>query len=369
MLQDLEKVTGHTLTMSDALRQEMSDRATRMPGLENDKMESLLGSTANITDPALVQRIRATARAIVQHGSNQHTPEIEGWISVLENAERLSRKPNVSGNEVGRIPAVSTTSDPQSPRASAQPANANATSAQRNAPSSSATGFPSQRGAVADIVRAIRAPVPNNVEKVWSLPTASVAERVSLFEQRLAAGRTDQLIRATEQSGVKALEAAEQFMNGPGRGILGKIEAAASSEPGGMQTVLKEMQPGGRYANLRTEFDSAYQQDKIFAGAYDKMLQAATQFGKDRNAVTANYNQRNLDPNQLDARFQRAEQGLGEAASKVPGRTPGKSALDEMAEKLAEILRTAVERVKQFFGRETSAEASQEARPAPGMSM
>jgi hypothetical protein len=190
-----------------------------------------------------------------------------------------------------------------------------------------------------------------------------------MFEQRLAAGKTDQLIRATETSGVKALEAAEQFINGPGRGVLGKMESAASTEPGGMQAVLKEMQPGGRYANLRTEFDSAYQQDRIFAGAYDKMVQGAAQFGKDRQAVNANYAQRNLDPNQLDARFQRAEEALGEAASKIPGRTPGKSALDEMAEKLAEILRTAVERVKQWFGKEASAETRQEARPGPSMSM
>jgi hypothetical protein len=220
-----------------------------------------------------------------------------------------------------------------------------------------------------DIVRRLRAPVPTAAEAVMPLPASPIAGRISMFEERLARGKTDRLIMDAEKSGVRAIEAAEQFIQGPGRGVLGKIEAAAGTEPGGMQQVMKEMQPGGRYANLRTEFDNAYQQDQIFKGAYDKMVDSATKFGRDREAVNANFTQRNLDPAQLDGRFQRAEESLGEAMSKVPGKEPGKSALDEMAEKLAEILRTAVDRIKQIFRPEASAETQPQARPGPSMSM
>jgi hypothetical protein len=55
-------------------------------------------------------------------------------------------------------------------------------------------------------------------------------------------------------------------------GILGKLEAAASTEPSGMQAVMKGMQPSRRYTNLRTEFDNPYQQDPILWSAYDKMV-------------------------------------------------------------------------------------------------
>jgi hypothetical protein len=212
-------------------------------------------------------------------------------------------------------------------------------------------------------------PIPSGLEYQPAPPATAVGARISMFEQRLAQGRTDRLIQNAERSGVRAIEATEQFITGPGRGILGKMEAAASTEPGGMQTVMKEMQPGGRYANLRTEFDSAYQQDKIFAGAYDKMVESAAQFGKERLAVNDNFVARNLDARQLDGRFQRAEEALGEAAEKIPGRTPGKSALDEMAEKVAELLHKAADKVKSFFGRDVNADATQQARPSPRMSM
>ena len=132
---------------------------------------------------------------------------------------------------------------------------------------------------------------------------------------------------------------------------------------------LSEMRSGGRYADLRTEFDNAYQQDRNFAGAYDKMVESAARFGKDRMAVNANYASRSLDISQLDGRFQRAEEALGEAAAKTPGRTPGNSALDEMGQKLAELLRSAAEKVRIFFCKEVGAEASQQARPSPSMSM
>ena len=97
------------------------------------------------------------------------------------------------------------------------------------------------------------------------------------------------------------------------------------------------------------------------------MVDSVTRFGRDRDTVTNNFTQRNLDPAQLDGRFQRAEESLGEAMSKIPGKQSGKSALDEMAEKLAEVLRAAVDRIKHIF-QPAAAQAQQQARPGPSMS-
>jgi hypothetical protein len=93
-----------------------------------------------------------------------------------------------------------------------------------------------------------------------------------LFEECLALGKTDRLIMDADQSGVRAIEAMEQFFRGLGWGILGKLEAAASTETDSMRAVMTEMQSGGHYANLRTEFDNPYQQDQILRGAYDEMV-------------------------------------------------------------------------------------------------
>jgi hypothetical protein len=53
----------------------------------------------------------------------------------------------------------------------------------------------------------------------------------------------------------------------------------------------------------------------------------------------------------------------------VPGRTPGKSALDELTETLAEVLRKAVDAVKSVFGRTVNVETTQQSTPSPSPSM
>lgn len=381
VLQDLEKAVGRTFVMPPGLATEMRQSALSSPGLTNPRMATLLQATPAIDDRGLVRDIRQAAKGIARAGSHQDTPQIRAQLDVLEHRARLSPASSMGGSRMGRsdetapeltrlsTAAVSPTND------FGRPGNAATGSAGMTADRPAFRPQPApvdprlgQGGVVRDILRAGRMPLPSQIER-FAPPAAAVGVRISLFEQRLAEGRTHQLIQAAERSGVQAIEAAEQFITGPGRGILGKIEAAASTESGGMQAVLSEMRSGGRNADLRTEFDSAYQQDRNFAGAYDKMVESAARFGKDRMAVNANYASRSLDSSQLDGRFQRAEEALGEAAAKTPGRAPGNSALDEMAEKLAELLRSAAEKVRTFFGKEVGAEANQHARPSPSMSM
>jgi hypothetical protein len=381
VLQDLEKAVRRTFAMPPDLATEMRQSALSSPGLSNPRMATLLQATPTIDDRGLIRDIRQAAKGISREGSHQDTPQIRAQLDVLEHRARLSRAPSVATPRMGQSdktapePTRLSTAAASPANESGQPGNAATGSAGMTADRpvfrpqpAPADPRSTQGGVVRDILRAGRMPVPSQIER-FAPPAAPVGVRISQFEQRLAESRTHQLIQAAERSGVQAIEAAEQFIIGPGRGILGKIEAAASTESGGMQAVLSEMRSGGRYADLRTEFDGAYQQDRNFAGAYDKMVENAARFGKDRMAVNSNYASRGLDISQLDGRFQRAEEALGEAAAKTPGRIPGNSALDEMGEKLTELLRSAAEKVRTFFDKEVGAAANQQARPSPSMSM
>lgn len=188
---------------------------------------------------------------------------------------------------------------------------------------------------------------------------------MSRFERLMADGKTDQLVRASEKSGEALMRAVETFAVGPGAGVLAKIEAAAGTEAGGIRAVTAGMQPGGKYAALRSEFDNALHQDRVFAAAYNQVEKTGTRYGKDRLALGADFAARKLDANQLDARFGQADALLGETTAKIPGRTPGKSLVDEMGEKLAEVLGKAAERVKQVFSREV--DTGPRASPSPAM--
>ena len=193
-----------------------------------------------------------------------------------------------------------------------------------------------------------------------------MGERVSSFERAISEGKTEHLIRATEKSGVAYMNAIETFTAGPGAGVLGKVEAAASTDPGGLKSVMGEMQPGGRYANLRSEFDSALQKDRVFAASYNQLEKTGAQYGRDRLALEGDFEAKRYDTKHLDARFLKAEEAIGEATSRIPGRAPGTSAMDELGQKLAEILSRAVDRVRAVFGRET--EVTQRASSSPSMS-
>jgi hypothetical protein len=199
----------------------------------------------------------------------------------------------------------------------------------------------------------------------WAPPPVAMGDRVTGMQRALDQGRTDQLIRATETSGVSFMQAIETFASGPGAGILGKIEDAASTEPGGIQSVMRGMQPGGAYANLRTEFDGALQQDRVFAAAYNQVERTGAAWGQNRTALAADFAAKQLGANQLDARFARAEEAIGEATEKMPGRTPGKTVMEELGEKVAEILKRAAERVRSAFGVRATPQASSSPSPSP----
>jgi len=390
MLQDVEKLAGAKITsVPGELRAELTQLAGSSPGLENKQMEALLRGTADISDRGVIRDIRRNAATIAGFGDHQSS-QAQEMVEVLENRLRLATRfspPSVDGSVATNSPAAPTSgpdrtvglgdgstaekvratpspgegsrvgadTKPREPELQNEPAIIKAGAAQV------ATQPKRLMSAIMDGFRAPSGPTPP-----WEPPPASMKERVSGFEQKLADGRTDQHIRAAERSGQALMQSMETFVNGPGAGVLGKIEAAASTEPGGMRAVMSEMQPGGRYASLRSEFDNALQQDRAFAASFNAVERAAGQYGHDRLTLGADFQARKLDASQLDARFDRADAAIAAAAEKVPGRTPGQSVMAEMVEKIGELLNKAADRVRQIFAREP--EAGPKQGSSPGMS-
>ena len=73
-----------------------------------------------------------------------------------------------------------------------------------------------------------------------------------------------------------------------------------------------------------------------------------------------------MDVQQLDARFDRADQAIGDSLSQIPGKQPGKTALDELAENAVKLLRKAMEKVREIVAPKHESAA---AAPSPSPTM
>jgi len=194
-----------------------------------------------------------------------------------------------------------------------------------------------------------------------------MAERITGFQQRMMEGRDEIALRAVEKSGRAAMAALDGFRNGEGAIIMNRIRDAARSEPGGMTAVLSEMREGGRFADLRQQFNAALADEKGVAEAYDKAANALARYGQDRTAVEQVISRR-PDAANLTTKFEQMDAQIGEAAGSTPSRRDGKSMVEDLARQAAELIQRAVDAVKSAFSRQPSAEAGVRAAPAPSMS-
>ena len=389
-LQDTEKVLGAgKIAAAPELRAEMMRLADTTPGLENSSMKALLASTRGIDDRGLVRDLRRASASMATMGPNQNDPAVNQVVETFENRVRLANRvatapmptevAPIAADTIAERPAPSAPAT-ERPRASEVSPDGGIREERRVAasPAGGLGSLPEKEGsavatpggmrshpktAMAQIMDNLRPSTPSAAPP-WNPPVVRMGDRVSQFQQRLDQGKTDQLIQASEKSGVALMKSIETFANGPGASVLGKIDAAAKTEPGGAKAVMQEMQPGGRYAALRTEFDNALQSDRVFAAAYSQVEKTGAQHGKDRLALNADFDAKKLDVRQLDSRFQQADEAIGEAAERIPGRTPGKSAMDELGQRVAEMIGKAVQRVRSMFGRDAVPEPRPSASPS-----
>lgn len=380
-LQDTNRVLGaNAIEVPPTLQAEMTKLAATSPGLTNKAMEAMLQGTKDIGDRVLVRDLRRAASSMATMGAEQESAAVSPIIAAFENRVRLAPREEVSAlqisNEqqmVSNATVSERTSNPvdlgirEEARATASPGDPEG---RRPGPdirtSDTPTTVQSQPKRVISQIMSGLSKGPASGPAPWATPAVSMEARMSGLGQRLDAGRTDQLIRSTEKSGVAYMNAIETFSVGAGAEILRKIDAAGSTEPGGLTTVMQQMQPGGRYANLRAEFDGALQTDRVFAAAYNQVQKTGQQYGTDRLAVTTDFDAKKLDMRQLDARFQKAEDAIGDATERIPGRKPGTNVTDELGQKITDFLKRAVEKVRSMFGPEAKPDQRSSASPNMG---
>jgi len=381
MLQDTKRVLGaNAFDVPPVLQAEMTKLAATSPGLTNKAMEAMLQGTQDIADRGLVRDLRRAAASMATMGPDQESVAVSPIIAALENRVRLVPRdemavPQVSDQQkVAPTAAMSERTNEtadlkisEAGRAAASPGDVGNNRPRHDDRSvDKATEVINQPKRVISQIMSGLSKGPTAGPAPWAVPTVSMETRMSGLGQRLDAGRTDQLIRSAEKSGVAYMNAIETFSVGAGAEMLAKIDAAGSTEPGGLTTVMQQMQPGGRYANLRSEFDGALQTDRVFAAAYDQVQSTGQRYGADRLAVTTDFSAKQLDMKQLDAGFQKAEEMIGDATERIPGRKPGTNVTDELGQKITDFLKRAVEKVRSMFTNEARPDQRSSASPNMG---
>lgn len=404
-LQDYEKLAGPISTVPAALRDEMTRLAATAPGLKNERLQELVKQTAGLSDKGLVNDIRDLALVTGKQGGDQSRAEVQGKVEALENRIRLSaapapvaspgqpaepaglRQPAPRADQVAPAvgaPATSPT-PPGQPSGSPQPQRSpgaddpsprrrpdwdNAKSPQvdprqpqQEAAQSTQSGARGP-GALALALGALASRWQANNTDGPDRPPTPIAERSARHEQHFQGQRDIGLVASAEKSQAAALSAVREFASGPASNILTKIQDAAKSDPGGMAAVLSEMREGGRFAGLRTQLNADLATERGAAAAYDKMSGALAQYGTDRAAVDA-LAARNPNAAALVGKFEKVDAEIGKAVSMLPSRSDGKSVMDDLGEKLKQVLDRAVEAVKSVFTPAADRGARTTSSPSP----
>ena len=112
LVQDIERSAIGQLPLTVTTQSEVTRLAGSAPGLENERMLSLMRSTASIDDRGLVRDIRRAGAGIGRE-IDQNTPNVRSQIESLENRVRLTARPADAAPEaqpgdshVGTAPAA-----------------------------------------------------------------------------------------------------------------------------------------------------------------------------------------------------------------------------------------------------------------------
>ena len=359
-VQDLEKSAIWPIAMAPELRLEMTRLAATAPGLENERMGALMRVTASLEDKRLIRDLREIGTEIGRQ-TDQNTPSIQSSIEALENRVRLARRPAEAHPDMRHMASerpqgVGTARGPD-------PSRHDNPALER----SPRFGQAYPEGTLDTILRGMR-PNAEGREAPRGQLLTPMAGRLAAFESQIRESRDERALGRAERSGRAALEALDAFRTGEGVIVMNRIRAAARAEPGGMAAVLSKMRAGGRFADLRQQFNNALETERGIAAAYDKAAAALARYGQDRVGIEQVIARR-PDAANLSAKFEQMDAQIGEAADGTPSRRDGKSMMDDLAQRAAELLHRAVDAVKSAFNRSRSAEAATRAAPAPSMSV
>ena len=392
-LQDYEKLAGAVSTVPAGLREEMTRLAATAPGLQNERLQDLVKQTPALGDRRVISDIRDLALNTGYQGGDQNRQEVREKVEALENRTRLAAS---SGATMSGTPREGAAVQPSSPEPGARSINQDGIpqtprspgqdgirqsrtpsweeqQAQAPSPQQSAQGTqPAQAtargpGALSLALGALASRWgASPSEGASERPPSPIADRSARHEQQFQGQRDDATVTTAEKSQAAALGAIRDFASGPASNILTKIQDAARNDPGGMAAVLSEMREGGRFAGLRTQLNADLATEKGAAAAYDRMTGALAQYGGDRAAVDV-IGARTNTAAALAAKFEKVDAEIGKAASMLPGRSDGKSVMDDLGEKLKQVLDRAMDAVKSVFtpSPERAARASASPSPSP----
>jgi hypothetical protein len=384
--EDVEKVLGHQLPLSETARSDLNRLAGSAPGLENERTIALLQSTSTINNPELVRDIRTTAQEIGRQ-TDQNTDHIRDRLDHLEHAVRqadrappLAPPPEAPKVEATTAPNNARTDRPEGAdaRPEGQPGarqdrpsqkgqdetTRNQEEARAQAAAQQANVHVRQPTVLDHINGVVRNVTGGGASAPWDSAPQPFAGRLAAFESQMSEGRDSAGLRNAERAGRVALDAMEGFRTGDGATIMNRIASAARSDPEGMSGVLAGMRDGGRYQDLRQQFNSALVEEKGFANAYDKAAEALAKYGEARTGVEQIIARR-PDAANLTAKFQQLDAEIGDKAESTPSRREGKTSLEDISKQAAEIIQKAVEAVKSFF---TSPGPENTNRPSPSPS-
>ena len=365
-LQDMERLGGPISTVPTALREEMTRLAASAPGLQNDRLQDLVRSTKSLDDMQLVRDIRRTALEVAFQGGDQNGKLVMDRVEALENRTRLS--PGVAGSlkePSSQSPGPNAAASSPSSRSPAADEVVNERPESRSkrqtargdepvssSPPDQQSGM--QRtvnaqgpGALALALGALARHAAKEVSDVRGQAT-SVVDRIARHGDSQQQQRDEATIQGAERSQRAALDALQAFQKGAGSNILTKIQDAAKSEPGGLQAVLSEMREGGRFSSLRSQFNADLALERGMSAAYDKVASSLQQYSGDRTAVEA-IGARRGTGQALEARFEKMDAEIGKATAAIPSRGDGKSVLEDLGDKMREVLDRAVQAVKSAF--------------------
>lgn len=363
-LQDMERLGGPISTVPPALRDEMTRLAATAPGLQNDRLQDLVRSTKSLDDMQLVRDIRRTASEVAFQGGDQASKLVMDRVEALENRARLGSGPAPGPAERNQGQATPAAPGPgsRSPAADEAAPEPPARKSDRQAPQSDNQPSASQPGQQAGAERSVSGQGPSalalalgalarhaakEVSEVRGQAT-SVVDRIARHGDAQQQQRDEATIQGAERSQRAALDALQAFQRGAGSNILTKIQDAAKSEPGGLQGVLSEMREGGRFSSLRSQFNADLALERGMSAAYDKVASSLQQYSGDRTAVEA-IGARRGTGQALEARFEKMDAEIGKATAAIPSRGDGKSVLEDLGDKMREVLDRAVQAVKSAF--------------------
>ena len=134
--------------------------------------------------------------------------------------------------------------------------------------------------------------------------------------------------------------------------ILNRINSAAKQA--GMATVIEEMRPGGKYADLRKQFNVALDENTHIRNDYENATNNLNAYADQRAEI------REILKVRPQARkdFEEIDQDIAKGFFGLPGKEAGKSVLDEAAGKVKEVLESAVNAVRDAFGRKADQNAT-----------